>query len=222
MKKTLLSILAAVAAILAAWLGWRLAETQGRETGDLSAETAEHDAPKQKKTKPSGHAVHAETAGNETKDADRTVAVNTSPSAETPDNDNDGGEDEEEKSVEEFDALTDKWMDGEENKTVSMDDVKEFGEKFRKIPDARKEECIHRALNLIPDENIMLLVGVLMDKTQNSEIMHTIYNDVLNRPEEVKKPVLQEIFKDKKHPCWADTAWILDVTGELPGKDKSK
>ena len=24
-----------------------------------------------------------------------------------------------------------------------------------------------------------------------------------------------KIFKDKSHPCWADTAWILDVTGEL-------
>ena len=34
--------------------------------------------------------------------------------------------------------------------------------------------------------------------------------------EDVKKPILQQIFKDKTHPCWADTAWILDVTGELP------
>ena len=43
-------------------------------------------------------------------------------------------------------------------------------------------------------------------------------NDILNRDEDVKKPILQEIFKDKSHPCWADTAWILDVTGELPKK----
>lgn len=34
--------------------------------------------------------------------------------------------------------------------------------------------------------------------------------------EVAKKPILQQIFKDKTHPCWADTAWILDVTGELP------
>ena len=78
--------------------------------------------------------------------------------------------------------------------------------------------CIHRALNLIPDENVMLLAGVVMDKTMDKEIVETVYNDILNRDEDVKKPILQEIFKDKSHPCWADTAWILDVTGELPGK----
>ena len=34
--------------------------------------------------------------------------------------------------------------------------------------------------------------------------------------EVAKKPILQQIFKDKTHHCWADAAWILDVTGELP------
>ena len=34
--------------------------------------------------------------------------------------------------------------------------------------------------------------------------------------EVAKMPILQQIFKDKTHPCWADTAWIFDVTSELP------
>ena len=34
--------------------------------------------------------------------------------------------------------------------------------------------------------------------------------------------ILSLIFKDKDHPCWADTAWILDVTGELPQKEESE
>ena len=34
--------------------------------------------------------------------------------------------------------------------------------------------------------------------------------------EGAEKPTRQQIFKDKTHHCWADTAWILDVTGELP------
>ena len=93
---------------------------------------------------------------------------------------------------------------------------KAFAKSFRKIPKERQDECIHRALNLIPDENVMLLAGILMDKTMDREIVETVYNDVLNRDEDVKKPILQQIFKDKTHPCWADTAWILDVTGELP------
>ena len=69
---------------------------------------------------------------------------------------------------------------------------------------------------MIPDDNVMLLAGILFDKDQDKEILNLVYNDILNRNENVKKPILMEIFKDKEHPNWADTAWILDVTGELP------
>lgn len=122
---------------------------------------------------------------------------------------------EEQKKVDAFDNLTDKWMEPSE-KGVTMAEVDNFAKQFRQVPKDRKDECIHRALNLIPDENVMLLAGVLMDKTMDKEIVETVYNDILNRDEDVKKPILLEIFKDKSHPCWADTAWILDVTGGLP------
>ena len=124
-------------------------------------------------------------------------------------------EQEEEKQVDAFDSLTDKWMEPAKG-GVSMKDVDAFAAQFRKVPKARQEECLQRALNLVPDENVMLLVGILMDKSQDKELVTLIYNDVLNRDEEVKKPILQQIFKDKDHPCWADTAWILDVTGGVP------
>ena len=123
----------------------------------------------------------------------------------------------EEKSVEAFDGLTDKWMEPAKD-GVTMKDVDEFVAQFRKVPKARKDECLHRALNLVPDENVMLLAGILMDKSQDKDLIETVYNDVLNRDEAVKKPILQQIFKDREHPCWADTAWILDVTGEIPAK----
>ena len=51
-------------------------------------------------------------------------------------------------------------------------------------------------------------------------MLELVFNDVLNRDETVKQPILRELFKDKEHPCWADVAWILDVTGELPAKKK--
>ena len=108
-----------------------------------------------------------------------------------------------------------------DGKGVTMDDVRHFAEQFRKVPKKRRDECLHRALNLVPDENVMLLAGILMDKTLDKQILETVYNDVLNRDEDVKKPILQQIFKDREHPCWADTAWILDVTGELPAKKQA-
>ena len=128
-------------------------------------------------------------------------------------------EDPAEKQVEAFDSLTDKWMEPAKG-GVSMKDVDAFVAQFRNVPKDRKDECLHRALNLVPDENVMLLAGILMDKSQDKELIELVFNDVLNRDEGVKKPILQQIFKDKDHPCWADTAWILDVTGELPKKGK--
>ena len=126
---------------------------------------------------------------------------------------------EEEKRVEEFDKTVDKWMEPQ-GKSVTMAEVDKFRDMFRRVPQARKEECVHRALNLIPDENVMLLAGILFDKEQDKEIIELVYNDILNRDEDVKKPILQQIFKDREHPNWADTAWILDVTGELPNAKK--
>ena len=134
---------------------------------------------------------------------------------EEPQTEEEKREAEEEALVNAFDDLTDKWTESVE-RGVTMSDVDKFAAVFRKVPKDRQDECIHRALNLIPDENVMLLAGVLMDKTMDKETVETVFNDILNRDEDVKKPILEQIFKDKTHPCWEDAAWILDVTDELP------
>ena len=136
---------------------------------------------------------------------------------EDPEDGESSPDDLEEKLVDAFDALTDKWQEPAADK-VTMDEVKKFRERLAKVPKSRKEECVQRALNLVPEENVMLLEGILFDKSQDREILELVYNDILNRDEDVKKPILREVFKDREHPCWADTAWILDVTGELPNK----
>ena len=134
-----------------------------------------------------------------------------------PADDAERNEREEESLVDAFDALTDKWIPpAPKDRGITMEEVKQFSTQFRKVPKKRRAECLQRALNLVPDENVMLLAGILMDKTLDKETLDAVYNDVLNRSEDVKKPILQQIFKDREHPCWADTAWILDVTGQLP------
>ena len=125
--------------------------------------------------------------------------------------------DREEALVDAFDEMTDKWREPVES-DVPMAEVEKFRQQFNKIPQGRKEECLQRALNLLPDENVMLLAGILLDKEQPREFLELVFNDVLNRDEGVKKPLLLEIYKDKEHPCWADTAWILDATGATDGK----
>ncbi|MBO7721340.1 MAG: hypothetical protein J6T01_02945 [Kiritimatiellae bacterium] len=126
-------------------------------------------------------------------------------------------EEAEDAAVEAFDELVDKWTDPAK-KEITMADIDKFGNMFRQVPEARRDECVHRALNLVPDENVMLLAGILMDKKMDEEIVQTVFNDILNRDEDVKKPILEQIFKDKTHPCWDDVAWILDVTGSDAGE----
>ncbi len=101
-------------------------------------------------------------------------------------------------------------------KDVPMAEVNKFHEQFKKIPDSRKEVCLQRALNLLPDESVILLAGILTDKELPREHLELVFNDILTRDESAKKPLLELIYKDKQHPCWETTAWILDATGKKP------
>ena len=119
--------------------------------------------------------------------------------------------------VDAFDALVDGWMEARPA-GVSIEDVEDFRKALARVPDESRDECLHRALNLIPDENALLLAGVLLDKSFGKDVLETVFNDILNRDEQVKLPLLKSIHKDRAHPCWADAAWILDVTGESEHK----
>lgn len=180
--------------------------------GDSAGETSAKLLPEYGQQSPGEDGV---ADGAETSESDAADATES----EDGDGESESEDDEEEKLVNAFDDLTDSWTDAE-RKPAEVSDIAKFVEAFRRIPDERKDECVHRALNLIPDEHVMLLAGILMDKSIDGEIVQTVFNDILNREDEVKKPILQEIFKDKSHSCWADVAWILDVTGELPKPEK--
>ena len=161
--------------------------------------------------------VEAEDSG-----ADETEAeVESEDEPEEPKTEDELREEEEEKKVEAFDGVVDAWMK-KEGGEVTMKDMDDFVASFRSVPAARKEECLHRALNLVSDDHVLLLAGILFDKTADKEHVELVFNDVLNRDESVKKLILPMIYKDKTHPCWVDTAWILDVTGETPNKEKEQ
>lgn len=122
----------------------------------------------------------------------------------------------EREAVERFDALVfEKWNEPCERE-ITAEEMEEFAEAFRRIPDARKEEEIHHALNMIPDKNIFLLTGILFDKTQDEETMGAVFNDIVNRDESIKLPILRMVMEDETHPNRAEAAQILDATGQLP------
>lgn len=108
-----------------------------------------------------------------------------------------------------FQTFLDDWSNA--TKTVDEKDVAEFVDLFGRLPEARRDEFLSHALNLITDDKLELLLGILMDKTQPKDVLSAVFNDILNRDDEVKLLVLSEIAKDRDHPCWVDAVWVLDV-----------
>lgn len=217
----IVSIVAAVAALV--YLSFSNQKDQDEAEPESDAEVAEVSAATSKRERAprtTGRENRVTEAEESSEDGEAAESAED-PEPEAPKTEEERKADEEEKLVDTFDELTDKWA-GDSEKEVTMEDVRKFAECFSKVPTARKDECIHRALNLIPDSNVMLLAGVLMDKSQAPEIIETVFNDILNRDEEVKTPILRQILKDKSHPCWADAAWILDVTGEAAPEEEKQ
>ena len=218
-KKKCLWIAIAVALVFAlggrvAWL-LRDAPAAGREAEDEDVEELEFDD--------AVDAADDESDGDETSEDGEMSDEEGEPDDDgvvvEEDVESEGESDEEERLVDAFDSLTDKWMDESSNgKDVQMKDIDIFSAAFRRVPDSRKSECLQRALNLVSDDNVMLLAGILMDKTLDDEYVEAVFNDVLNRDEDVKKPILEQIFKDKTHHCWAQVAWIFDATDHASGE----
>ena len=204
---SVLVLAAAVAVALVAWFA-DSASARKEEAHREGHPDAAANAPRVAERQADGKAEGREQADEESGDGEsETVDVEAEEKSE----------EEEEKKVDAFDSLTDKWMK-KEGGEVSMKDMDDFVAAFKSVPDGRKDECLHRALNLVSDDHVLLLAAILFDKTVEKEYIELVFNDILNRDEDVKKLILPRIYKDKTHPCWADTAWILDVTGETPNK----
>lgn len=97
----------------------------------------------------------------------------------------------------------------------TMEEAARFKEEFRKLDAADRMDGIQNALNLLPDGQFSLVYPILFDKTENADILDEIFSDALNRDEEIKVPIMKEIYKDKEHPMFVEAARILDATGEL-------
>lgn len=194
--KHIVAMLAIAAAVGGAawWAAYSKPKAHGRpaQGGDVAAQKpiAADAAPGNVETPP------------ESRPQDEPTVLAADPSAE-----------EEDRLVEAFDTETDFWLDAAKA-LPTMQDVLDFKAKFNRVPANRKVECLQRALNLLPDEHVLLLAGILMDKTQERDVVELVYRDILNRPDAVKTPVLKQIYADREHPCWDDTRWIFEVTGE--------
>jgi len=79
-------------------------------------------------------------------------------------------------------------------------------------PGEDREYAMHVMMNLISDGAVQALVPILMDTSYDEDLLDIIFNDILNRDDEIKYPILEEIAKNPEHPNFADAAHILEVT----------
>jgi len=121
-----------------------------------------------------------------------------------------------EKAVEAWETLVDQLA--EQKDASPQEQAARVKEAFDKLDKEDQMDGIHRSLNLLPDEQFPALYAILYDKTEDAEVLDAIFSDALNRPEELKNPLMKELVKDKEHPCFFESARILDVIGELDTK----
>lgn len=118
-----------------------------------------------------------------------------------------------EQAVESWDALIDTLA--EQPAAPTPEQAQRVKESLHKLDKEDQLDGVQNALNLLPDEQFAVLYPVLFDKTENPEILDAIFSDALNRDEELKVPLMKELYKDKTHPMYTEAARILDATGEL-------
>ena len=117
------------------------------------------------------------------------------------------------KLVEAWEDFVDKVAEIESAPTTAR--ALQLKREFDKLDKADQLDGIQTSLNLLPDEQFPLLYPILFDKTVDPDILDAIFSDGLNHDEEIKIPMMKEIYKDKTHPMWEEAERILEATGEL-------
>ena len=102
-----------------------------------------------------------------------------------------------------------------EGKRPTAKQVADFKAAFDKLSDETKLENIPHAQNLFTDDSIEYLTVILFDTKEPKDVLSSIYYDLLNRPEELKMPIIRKLAADKNHPL-SEEAFDLLVMVDDP------
>ena len=90
------------------------------------------------------------------------------------------------------------------------DKAKEMIDMFPKLSPEAQEEIAHHISNLTPDENYSL-GQFLTNSTLPEAVLDVFTEDVLNRPNSIKLPLLLDVAKDPNHPKAGEAKDILEL-----------
>jgi hypothetical protein len=89
---------------------------------------------------------------------------------------------------------------------------------MRDLPPEAQEEFVAHAVNLCEDEQYEMLARIYLDPRTPKPVSETIFNDALNRPDEIKLPLLVQTLRNATHPMSAEAREILEMYLDLqPG-----
>jgi len=89
---------------------------------------------------------------------------------------------------------------------------------MRGLPPEAQEEFAAHAVNLCEDEQFGQLEAVYNNSATPTEVSEIIFNDALNRPDEIKLPMLAKTLRNPAHPMAGEAREILEMYLDLePG-----
>jgi hypothetical protein len=84
-----------------------------------------------------------------------------------------------------------------------------------RLPVEAQEEFISHALNLCEDEDYGKVEAVYFAAGTPPEVSEEIFNDLLNRPDEIKLPALAKTLRNPAHPMAGEAREILEMYLDL-------
>ena len=115
-----------------------------------------------------------------------------------------------------FDGLVKRQNEG---KSPTAKQVADFKAAFDRLSDEVKLENIPHAQNLFTDASIEYLTVILFDTKEPKDVLSSIYYDLLNRPEELKMPIIRKLAADKSHPLSDEALDLLVMVDDPAIKD---
>ncbi len=91
------------------------------------------------------------------------------------------------------------------------DKAKEMIEMFPQLSPEAQEEIAHHISNLTPDENYASIGKFLTNSTLPEAVLDVFTEDVLNRPNSIKLPLLLDLARDPQHPKAGESKDILEL-----------
>jgi hypothetical protein len=88
---------------------------------------------------------------------------------------------------------------------------KKLIELFPQLPPDGQEEVAHHLSNLVADEDYAPLANFVTNSTLPEAVLDVFVEDVFNRPNAIKLPLLLDIAQDPQHPRASEAKDVLEL-----------